>query len=776
MFACTYVSLKHIVCAWVLVGVHRMETFEGILQGLWQARPPGVSGSKVQRLTQIAVQNVKDSGKMAMLLYKHFKKTPGTHKLGVLYVLDSVARAYQDLSRGDSNAPEDGTFAGGLQQLTQLLESLMNDMMLYAPVEHREKVLKLVNIWEKAATFPAGLLLRLRTAHFAEESSRTPQSGSGDVSSMSSGVHAAPTLPSESIGSAIGQTESVVGHTAQTGSFSSTLGDTGASTTPVVPAVLQALALMAQQVQKGQQTLQQMPLQMMGVNDTSSRVSGGLSGFAGTSVAQDSLGSLSTASGAALSPADPRTNTYFPVSSQSSDSHVSASTPPVSFPPQSSDILQAQQMALLQLLTQKGVSAAQIQSIIQHVQSQTPSEPSPVLPLFNSTQTMHGNTQSALQALQSFDSTQRAADTSSVFQHSTILQNSSVAQHSSTLAQHSGISVQCSGATSAQGNVSGGISGGISSDLHISGRPPSLLRRKDSREPLSRSSRPSEDRGRSKLAFRQSNERSASPPSTRIYPATGTPRLVRTGSYDRTLADTVPSSESSHAPSQSSHVSSQLSQPSNSLKHYVRDPSVPEDSIKVLSRTLFIGGVSQSISQEELQRMFSSYGDIQSCIINHNARHAFIKMYKRKDAEAARAGMEMLVHDNTVIRTKWGVGFGPRDCSNYTTGISIIPIKRLTDADRRWCMFAEWGGTGGQPLEGGYIMEEPDIEIGMVVNSKTTGRRQLSVRGENKKNNVNQKHQQSSNSAPEPTSKPPSTLVSPWVGAIQENNAYKTLR
>ncbi|KTW29559.1 uncharacterized protein T551_02175 [Pneumocystis jirovecii RU7] len=36
-----------------------METFEGILQGLWQARPPGVSGSKVQRLTQIAVQNVK---------------------------------------------------------------------------------------------------------------------------------------------------------------------------------------------------------------------------------------------------------------------------------------------------------------------------------------------------------------------------------------------------------------------------------------------------------------------------------------------------------------------------------------------------------------------------------------------------------------------------------------------------------------------------------------------------------------------------------------------
>lgn len=69
-------------------------------------------------------------------------------------------------------------------------------------------------------------------------------------------------------------------------------------------------------------------------------------------------------------------------------------------------------------------------------------------------------------------------------------------------------------------------------------------------------------------------------------------------------------------------------------------------------------------------------------------------------------------------QTKWGVGFGPRDCSDYQTGISIIPIERLTDADRKWLLTAEYGGTGGQPIEQFMVVEEPDIEIGAGVSSK----------------------------------------------------------
>lgn len=70
------------------------------------------------------------------------------------------------------------------------------------------------------------------------------------------------------------------------------------------------------------------------------------------------------------------------------------------------------------------------------------------------------------------------------------------------------------------------------------------------------------------------------------------------------------------------------------------------------------------------------------------------------------------------LQTKWGVGFGPRDCSDYATGVSIIPIDRLTDADRKWMLTAEYGGTGGKAIESGMVVEEPDIEIGAGVSSK----------------------------------------------------------
>lgn len=72
----------------------------------------------------------------------------------------------------------------------------------------------------------------------------------------------------------------------------------------------------------------------------------------------------------------------------------------------------------------------------------------------------------------------------------------------------------------------------------------------------------------------------------------------------------------------------------------------------------------------------------------------------------------------TCFQTKWGVGFGPRDCSDYQTGVSIIPTYRLTDADRKWMVSAEYGGTGGKPIQEGMVVEEPDIEIGAGVSSK----------------------------------------------------------
>lgn len=42
----------------------------------------------------------------------------------------------------------------------------------------------------------------------------------------------------------------------------------------------------------------------------------------------------------------------------------------------------------------------------------------------------------------------------------------------------------------------------------------------------------------------------------------------------------------------------------------------------------------------------------------------------------------------------------------------------MTDADRKWMLTAEYGGSGGKAIETGLVVEEPDIEIGAGVSSK----------------------------------------------------------
>lgn len=82
-----------------------------------------------------------------------------------------------------------------------------------------------------------------------------------------------------------------------------------------------------------------------------------------------------------------------------------------------------------------------------------------------------------------------------------------------------------------------------------------------------------------------------------------------------------------------------------------------------------------------------------------------------------------------TTQTRWGVGFGPRECSDYQTGVSIIPIAKLTDADRKWMLTAEYGGSGGKTIESGMVVEEPDIEIGAGVSSKAISRRMQTDKG-----------------------------------------------
>lgn len=70
------------------------------------------------------------------------------------------------------------------------------------------------------------------------------------------------------------------------------------------------------------------------------------------------------------------------------------------------------------------------------------------------------------------------------------------------------------------------------------------------------------------------------------------------------------------------------------------DDSLPRDHIRVLSRTLFVGGAGGS--EGEIREIFSRFGQVQTCIVNSEKRHAFVKMMTRPHAVAAKQGMDAL--------------------------------------------------------------------------------------------------------------------------------------
>jgi len=84
-------------------------------------------------------------------IFTHFKKAPATHKLGVLYVVDSVTRKWLEQAKQQgqsvSNAAPDGTFAAGVNRVTELMPVLMDDIITAAP-QDQKVYFTLCNVFE----------------------------------------------------------------------------------------------------------------------------------------------------------------------------------------------------------------------------------------------------------------------------------------------------------------------------------------------------------------------------------------------------------------------------------------------------------------------------------------------------------------------------------------------------------------------------------------------------------------------------------------------------
>ncbi|KAH8593289.1 hypothetical protein B0O99DRAFT_653419 [Bisporella sp. PMI_857] len=607
---------------------------EAGLQAMLSLKPPGVSGSRISSITNLCVNNVQSESVLIQKLYTHFKKAPPTHKLGVLYVVDSVTRKWTEQAKNAgqpiNTSAQDGTFAAGVNRVQELLPVLMNDIIQTAPSEQKEKINKLIDIWEKGQTFPVQMLTNFKeklAPALNQAKSYTPP-GSPPSNPLGLQNQAQPLNPSAPVASTVAPNSvlAALGQLANMARQNNSLGQSQDSQFKVTNgqsnAPLQAPVL--------NQALPLPPPPPVNVPATFANQAQGSSNGA------PNFASNQTSAFAAAPPAMPT-----PL-----DSSVQ------------------QQIMLIKALSESGMPPDQIAGIISRMGNQgslsgvapVGSLPLPQFPIQN---------------------------------QNTVPQNGHNGQSVTQNGSHNGW-----GARQNESRDHDGFerrrSRSPSPARGWNGRAsPTSRRRNEQNFENDRSpGRNRDDRGRGDARGGR-DYRQRSPPRRR----SSTPPRYHGGGE----------------------------------KWVGHDSTVPQGSIKVLSRTLFVGGVT--MPEHELRRIFEPYGRVQTCIVNKDKRHAFVKMYSRADSVKAREGMEKNRSPDSQLRTRWGVGFGPRDCSDYQTGVSVIPIGRLTDADRKWMLTAEYGGTGGKPIESGIVVEEPDIEIGQGVSSKAISRRMQTDQG-----------------------------------------------
>ncbi|TKX19501.1 RNA polymerase II-binding domain-containing protein 2 [Elsinoe australis] len=629
----------------------QVDELDALLQSLQALKPPGASKSKITAITQFCVDNIHLDSTIAQKLYSNFRKTLPTHKLGILFVLDSVTRQWIEKAKasgqelGIGSAPN-GTYASGVQRMTELLPSLIDETLRMAPSDQKAKVQNLVDIWERGNTFPSKMI--------------------ADFKQKLQGP--APYVPSRT---PPGSPPLHLLHY---------LGLRKPATQPPAPANIPAPITLPPQVSNADATAM-------------------LRALAGMVLPQSPA---PTAQPAQAMPSQPDLSALLAGLGQSGA--VPLQPPPAAIPQQ------YQQYAYPPQPVQTHSFPPQLAALY-------PGQPAPqpVPPP---------------QVVQQAPATEDLATIIARLVPPHILADpEKVAQIAQLF----------------DGLLKNGIPqdqwGPVFEALYPQAKqaPAAPVQQIPDWHPAAQNGRADESFG---SYGSRKRDRSRSPDYRRGGGANGNRRPSPVyGVYDSSAKDMEAQQNADgrggrgkggnryrqRSPPRNGNSMPNMSGIGASREKYIsHDPTLPPNHIKVLSRTLFVGGCSAR--DAELRNIFERFGPVQTCITNLDKRHAFVKMSTRQGAVAARAGMDELSQRDPAFaakarQTKWGVGFGPRECCDYSNGESTIPIGSLTEADIKWCLTAENGGTGGRDIVPGMVIEEPDIEIGAGVSSKAMSKR-----------------------------------------------------
>ncbi|KAI0317157.1 hypothetical protein OF83DRAFT_174914 [Amylostereum chailletii] len=124
-----------------------------------------ISASRMKDVTDMGLGLMQHDTQLVSVLYRTHKSCKSQPKIHSLYVVDSLARAarrYADKhgQTGDANASP-GTCATFMLKLENVLDGFFQEMTAPNVPEGKEKSKKILDIWTKNRTFPAGVVKRL---------------------------------------------------------------------------------------------------------------------------------------------------------------------------------------------------------------------------------------------------------------------------------------------------------------------------------------------------------------------------------------------------------------------------------------------------------------------------------------------------------------------------------------------------------------------------------------------------------------------------------------
>ncbi|KAF7195684.1 Protein NRD1 [Pseudocercospora fuligena] len=672
---------------------------DGLLASLNQLKPPGASKNKIATITTMCVNNIQAESTIVQSFYRALKKAPATHKLGALYVIDSVVRQWIEKAKSlgqelqFEGRGESGTYPAAVKRVTELMPALFDDIMKGLPADQKPKLENMITIWERGSTFPVKLLqdfkVKLGGAP-AVNGSTTTTTAPVQAPVKTSGEKFMAPIPSRPV-------QTPVGYPPQY------LYDQGLLPGKAAPQVNgNASANHSAQIpvdprQQHQQQFQQ-PQQMPQPPQSAPQPTAAAPPADVNSI----LAALSRAAPAAPTPS-------FPPQAQPA---VTA-PPPGQLPPNLAALFQQQQhqhhappppqppqpiAVPQQHYPYSGPPSA---PPLPHPAYQAPPpafpgyppQPPPSIPQAYSVAPPPQQPPPAADAL---------APLRGILPPNILNDNQKLVPALQLLQD-----LQKDGITPDKwGPVLKAF------EEQFQPAPPAYNAQGDY----------GRGRGRSRSPDRGGRGGRGSP----VYGSYDAGAAKRQGEEHRDQRGGR-GRYRQRSPIRNSPGPGSFGGRGMQPKYIAYDNTLPPDHIKVLSRTLFVGGANGT--QQEIQELFERFGRVQTCIANRDKRHAFVKMTTRQYALAAKQGMEDLQNRNDretmniARQTKWGVGFGPRECCDYQRGESTIPIHKLTEADMKWLLTAEYGGTGGKQVEGGMVLEEPDIEIGAGVSSKAMSKR-----------------------------------------------------